>query len=193
MNKILDFAMNYRAKNLVNFYIFCLIGLYGIWKVYKGFIYVNIDFLKDLGTKINFHLGDFYVNVISFILSIFSVAHTTFITNANYGDFSTLALSGAGGVFVAYHCLGVTASLVYAITILLLPGKAKRKLFFVVVGLIAIFFVNMLRLIALIFLNKYASEFWFDLNHTVIFLILVYSTLLLMHFLYLKPMLFKVK
>jgi exosortase/archaeosortase family protein len=52
-------------------------------------------------------------------------------------------------------------------------------------------FANTLRITFLVFLDKYASKFWVELNHSLIFVIMFYSILLLFHYQYLKPYLKK--
>jgi len=183
----------FRENKIEYFYAISLLVIYSIWKIIKTYIGPNVESLNNFGTYVNESLASLYVKFMALILTMFSIDHTSFITQTSYGEFITLAISGAAGIYVAYHCLGITASLVYALTLFLLPGSLKRKMFFAIIGLVTMFFANALRLISLVFLDKYASRFWVELNHSVIFVIMFYSLLLIFHFLYLKPYILKKK
>lgn len=181
-----------KQNSIEYYYALCLISVYAAWKLVK-LVSANIAPLDNFGTAFNEGFANIYVKSISFLLNLFSIEYTTFFTSTSYGEFITIAIDGAPGIYVAYHCLGVTASLVFAATIVLLPGSWKRKFFFISTGLATMFVMNTARLAVLVVLDKYVSRFWVEMNHSVIFVVMFYSILLLFHYFYLKPYLQKLK
>lgn len=175
-----------RKNNTFYYYIGVISMLYLTWKMYKSIIYNNVSVIKDFGSALNYQFGKIYVDFMSFILSIFGFEHVTFIEHARYGDFYAIALKDGLGIFVAYHCLGFAVFFLYNLTILFFEGSFKRKIKYMVVGTFILFLVNVLRLLALTFIRKYASDAFFELNHTVIFVSMVYISLFALHILYLK-------
>lgn len=193
------------AENPFMHYIAVLALSYGAWKVYKWMLYAPGvmlttidgafgDRLRDIhedlqfmGESINQAFSSVYVNVIVAPLKLFGVGHRTGVHEASYGSFQYIALDGAGGIYVAYHCLGLTAFFVYNAVILLTPATWRRRLTWMALGTAAIFVVNALRMIALLFLDKYTSTIWFEMNHSLVFVILTYTTLFLMHLGFLRP------
>ncbi len=181
----------YITTKIEYYYAACLIGVYGVWKVIKTFIGPNIEALDRFGTSFNEAFANFYVNAVAFILHALTIPYTYFTSYTSYGNFISIAIEGAQGIYVAYHCLGLTACLVYSVTIVFLPGTTLRKLIFIIIGLTIMLIANTARITSLVFLDKYSSRFWVDLNHSLIFVVMFYSILLLMHFLYLRPFLKK--
>ncbi|MCB9256286.1 MAG: exosortase/archaeosortase family protein [Chitinophagales bacterium] len=181
-----------KRSNIEYYYALCLLSVYGIWKIVK-LVSAAISSLDKFGTSFNEGLANIYVQAIASLLKLFSIEYNTFLTTTSYGEFITIAIDGAPGIYVAYHCLGITASLVFALTIVLLPGSSLRKLFFITSGLATMFVMNTARLAVLVVLDKYVSRFWVEMNHSVIFVIMFYSILLLFHYLFLKPYLQKMK
>jgi exosortase/archaeosortase family protein len=187
--KLEDFKKNY----IEYYYAVCIISVYGFWKLIKAFSATYSQSLDSFGTSVNEAFAQLYVNAVGMGLSILSLEYSTFFTATSYGEFIGIAIEGSSGVYVAYHCLGVTASLVFAITLLLLPGSWKRKIKYLILGLIALFLANTVRIGSLVLMDKYLGKFWVDLNHSLIFVVMFYGLLLLFHFMFLRRLILKRK
>lgn len=176
----------FKKNNAFYYYIICIVFLYAVWKLYKKFLYENIEALSSFGTYLNYKFGELYVKTISLIFAVFNIKYTTFIEYTTYGKFPAIALESSRGIYVAYHCLGFTVLYLYVFTLLLLQGDLKRKIKYILWGCLSIFIVNTFRLLALVILREYANDMFFELNHSVIFVVLEYSVLLIFHLMYLR-------
>ena len=67
--------------------------------------------------------------------------------------------------------------------------KFLKKTIYVFIGLLVLYTVNALRIFGVLVLNKYASADVVEINHSYVFLFLVYSTLFILHFNYIKRIL----
>jgi exosortase/archaeosortase family protein len=184
---ILQQVKKFQEEKIEYYYALSLILVYGVWKVVKTYIGPNIERLDSFGVAFNEGFAEVYVKLTALLLNLLSISYTTFETVTSYGTFITIAINGAAGIYVAYHCLGVSAILVYSISLLLLPGTINRKLFFAIVGVGTMVLMNSARITSLVFLDKYTSRFWVDLNHSLIFVVMFYSLLLMFHYIYLRP------
>lgn len=187
IRNLLQRRRRFDAENPFVHYIAVLALSYGVWKMYKWLVYADNQHLESIGEVINQALSSLYVSVIVAPLQLLGIGHRTGVHEATYGSFQYIALDGAGGVYVAYHCLGLTAFFVYNAVILLTPATWRRRLTWMALGTAAIFVVNSLRMIGLLFLDKYTSTVWFEMNHSLVFVILTYTTLFLMHLGFLRP------
>jgi exosortase/archaeosortase family protein len=193
MSFIIKKIKEYRETNAFYYYIISLFTIYAIWKFYKVIIYGNVKLLQDLGVIINYEVANFYVKFLSVLLNIFDISHETFFHEAQYGIYPAISLGGGeiGGVYVAYHCIGITVGVLYIFTICLLQGSIKRKIGFIIMGVVLIFLINAMRILAALFITKYASKTFFEINHSFVFVVLTYSTVFLIHLIYLKKYLIR--
>lgn len=94
-------------------------------------------------------------------------------------------------LFIADPCNGLELLVLYLIFIIALPATLKRKLFFVVAGLLIIHFVNILRCVGLVALLIHYDEY-FNIAHHYIFKMAVYFTIFLCWFWFAKGVQFKI-
>lgn len=188
IEKIKDKLLSYFYKNPFAYYCGSLIVIYGSWKAIKILVksFSITDFWAD---KANDYFGLFYVKIISAGLDVLGIVYRSgfhkFAGNEP-GEFPFLALGNTGGIAVAYHCLGVTVLLLYNIVFLFLPGQFSKKIKYMLVGSALIIFVNLLRIIALLYSSAYLPSIWTKINHSVLFVVLTYAVLSILHLRYLK-------
>ena len=94
-------------------------------------------------------------------------------------------------MFIADACNGLELFVLYLIFIFALPAPFKRKLFFVVAGLLIIHFVNVLRCVGLVALLIHYDEY-FNIAHHYIFKMAVYMSIFLCWFWFAKGVQFKI-
>lgn len=78
------------------------------------------------------------------------------------------------GVWVGEPCNGLTLFSLFAIFIIAYPGLWKHKAWFLPVGILAIHFINIIRITVLTLIAKDHAEY-LDINHNYTFTIIVYS------------------
>ena len=88
---------------------------------------------------------------------------------------SDIFLSNTSGIYVANHCLGIPAMVVFTLIILSFGGALKHKLWYIPLGIIGILFINCMRIVGLVVLLKRSSPFFWELNHKYALLILTYG------------------
>lgn len=89
-------------------------------------------------------------------------------------DFQVIGIDGTNGVWIGSNCNAITLFTLFAVFIIAYPGRQKPKLWFLPLGIVAIHIMNLIRVIALVLMAKYAPEF-LNFNHTYTFTFLMYS------------------
>ena len=84
--------------------------------------------------------------------------------------------------FVAEHCLAIPAMFVFTFSILLFPGKWKDKAWFIPLGLLFIFCLNLFRIFSLCAIMVHVDEITFQVYHRFVFLGITYASILAMLF-----------
>jgi len=87
-----------------------------------------------------------------------------------------ITLSGQPAVIVGHECNGLVLYALFGGFILAFPGPLRRKLWFVPLGLLLIYALNVLRIMALC-LNNYYSRQTVDFNHHYTFTAIVYASI----------------
>lgn len=85
-----------------------------------------------------------------------------------------IAINGVPRVHIEDGCNGLTLIVLFAGFILAYPGKWQLKLWFIPLGMLLIYGINTVRMVALA-LNHYHNQSSFEFNHKYTFLIIVYA------------------
>lgn len=89
-------------------------------------------------------------------------------------DFQVFGIDGSGGVWIGSACNGITLIFLFAVFVVAYPGKLITKLWFIPTGVLLIFIINIIRIIALTLIaNSYPQHL--DFNHTYTFTFIAYS------------------
>jgi exosortase family protein XrtF len=89
-------------------------------------------------------------------------------------DVQVIGIDGSNGVWVGSNCNAISLFILFLVFIVAYPGNQKHKLWFIPAGLVAIHFLNIMRVTALaIVALKYPA--YLDFNHTYTFTFLVYA------------------
>jgi exosortase/archaeosortase family protein len=151
-------------------FVFSVVGAYGVWKVFSFFLeYYDPIWWKQIQ---NFLASKMVMLSSAFLQNIFDVS-------LKYNSRNIL-IDGAPGIYVADHCLGIPAMVVFSILIAVSPGKVKNKIWYIPTGILGIFLINTTRTVGLGVLQKYSSPYFWELNHSYTFLILTYGLVFLM-------------
>jgi exosortase family protein XrtF len=137
-------------------------------------LYTSWYLLYEIWINPNGRLDSFVINS-----SVFCTDHllkllgfTTFTTNSE--TIRTIGIDGTQGLWIGDPCNGITLFALFTAFILSFPGPAKHKIWFIPAGILAIFFVNVLRITGLCLVVKYKPSL-LELNHDYIFKIIVYG------------------
>lgn len=100
-----------------------------------------------------------------------------------------LCLSSDCLIGISNGCNALVLFIIYTGFILAYPAPIKSKSIYFITGNIIIYAINMVRIIALIFIQIYAPEY-LDFNHHYVFTILVYGSIFLVwrHFVNRHPL-----
>lgn len=89
-------------------------------------------------------------------------------------DMVILYIDGSHGVWIGNPCNGINLFGLFTIFVLAFPGKWKRKLWFIPLGILIIHLANIIRIAILTIIAKNSPEL-LDFNHNYTFTITVYS------------------
>jgi exosortase family protein XrtF len=91
-------------------------------------------------------------------------------------DYQVLGIDGSNGVWVGSNCNAITLFSLFSVFIFAYPGAQKNKIWFIPVGILVIHFLNLLRVTALVVIDKFAPNY-LDFNHTYTFTFLIYAVI----------------
>ena len=113
-------------------------------------------------------------SISSFMLNIFSSGQYSL---SPFSEQNTMLFKDGGAVVLIEHgCNGLILMVLFAGFVIAFPGPWRKKLWFVPMGVLAIYLINSLRVIGLA-LNRMMSQSSFDFNHKYTFTILVYGAI----------------
>ena len=146
--------------------------VYGIYKI-AFFIIWRIPELTQLHENIVVRFIRFIINNVHFLLNQLNYQFISLNL-----DERIIRIANSGGVRVSPPCSGLDIMFWFSVIIFTYPAKITRKIIFVLSGIVIIHLLNISRITALTLLSYHAPE-WVEINHKLIFNIIVYSTILL--------------
>jgi len=159
---------------LLRFLLICLLG-YSSW-----FIFYTL-WLGPQQT-VDFWLCNIEAKEITFLLKTigFNMEH---LIEEDYKH--AFYVDGKRTIGLASSCNGLVLFPLFSLFILATPGHWKTKLYYILIGCIAIYHVNILRIISLVFVKMY-SPASLSFNHKYTFTIVVYSFIFFLWHLWIK-------
>jgi len=91
-----------------------------------------------------------------------------------FTDTRMIGVAGAGGVWIGDPCNGVQLFALFAGFIIAFPGLGIHKLWFIPAGILSIHLLNVMRICALILIQKHAPGS-LNFNHTYTFTFFMYA------------------
>jgi exosortase/archaeosortase family protein len=145
---------------------FKMVAVYLCWKVFAHYTGHT-----DWWQRFTLMYGSIYARLTASFLSVLGLSAT-----ARGADI----VMGGTYITVADHCLAIPATVIFAGSILLSPGRWSSKCWYIALGCAIIIVVNILRLAMVCYMWIHFNSLFFELNHSVIFVILFYSIVLWM-------------
>jgi exosortase family protein XrtF len=96
-----------------------------------------------------------------------------------------IAIEGTSGVFVGDSCNSITLVALYTGFLIAFPGNIKSKLYFIGIGTLVIWILNIIRIAALAMLDTISRE-WTEFNHTYTFSLVMYGVIFLTWYIWLN-------
>ena len=142
---------------------------YGIWKAAYYWLETNLPpFWTSLQNFVAAHVVGAAARLLQFL------GEEVIYNSRN------VIVKGSEGIFLADHCIGIPAFVVFSIFILFYSGKWYHKIWFVPMGALSIFLMNIIRTSALAFSLRHYSKAYFNLSHNYIYLASVYGIIFLL-------------
>jgi exosortase family protein XrtF len=129
--------------------------------IVKRYTYYDQKFIGSIILSV-----DYFLNLIGY---------TTFMELQDQ-DYQVLGIDGSNGVWVGSNCNAITLFSLFSVFVLAYPGAQKNKIWFIPVGILVIHFLNLLRVTALVVIDKFAPNY-LDFNHTYTFTFLIYAVI----------------
>ena len=153
-------------KRVVRFVII-LAALLTTWAIIEAYLIPAHGWINNTLTESEAFLGS---------ITLRSFNYQSSIEQRNV--YSLILIDNAPFIKIANSCNALVLFVIYSSFILAFPGAAKTKLLFLAIGNVSIYFINIIRIVALIFVKMYAPEY-LDFNHHFTFQITVYACIFL--------------
>ncbi|MBS1619859.1 MAG: exosortase/archaeosortase family protein [Bacteroidetes bacterium] len=152
-----------------------IVGSYVLWKVFHHFAKMPGTVLGTWWERLVFKLGAYYaVITVPFVRPFMDHAFARGI-----GIYMTAGQT-IKGVLVQDHCLAIPSMVVFTATIIFFRGPLRDKVWFIPLGLLGIVAINTARLAMVCLAFLYNSPYYFEINHSVFGLILLYGFVFMM-------------
>lgn len=135
-------------------------------------------------------IENFYTNGTYYITASFLYATQGFLDLIGYDSIvylqkKTIIMEGTNGVFLEKGCLGRNLFGLFTGFILVYPGIIKSKLWYIPLGIVVIYILNILRIAGLSLVLLYYPEY-IDINHHIVFTYTVYAFIFIMWVIWVK-------
>lgn len=91
-----------------------------------------------------------------------------------------IIITNTPGLFLADHCLGVSVCVIFSGFIAAYKGRLVHKLWYIPVGIFCIYTINVIRLVGLAVVEVHYSQYFFELAHTRVYLLMSYGMFFLL-------------
>jgi len=143
--------------------------LYVVWDYfYKSILEENGVFIREVGA----HVASVSVSILN-MLGYDAVVAPYKDPSAPRAFETLIVYKGQNLVWIDSGCTGLTLMALFAGFILAYPGPIAKKAWYIPTGLVAIYLVNIFRVVALA-LNHIASRSTFDFNHKYTYTLVTY-------------------
>jgi exosortase family protein XrtF len=143
--------------------------------LYLGWHVLWYNWIEPDGT-VNHYLTYHTASVAALFLNLFS--GSSFSLSPFEEQNTYLFKDNVAVVLIEHGCNGLILMVLFAAFIIAFPGPWKKKLWYIPLGILAIYIINAIRVIGLAVNHIYAKSS-FDFNHKYTFTILIYGAIFL--------------
>lgn len=157
-----------------------------IWKIIYSFFLFDSQFIDN---KLTMHVGE---SSVKFLNNLTSMSGFAAINEAypevHYGkiqefNMSVIYHNGENILNIANACNGLELMVLYIGFIVCMPSKFRRKILYIIIGVILLDMINILRCVGLIYLREYFHTY-FQFAHHYLFKIIVYASTFILWIVY---------
>lgn len=153
-------------KTLNSFHKFLLKAV-----VLYSFCYFFYELILKTYTRFDQYFIRLIIDTCERILSFLN--YKTF-SSKEINDFQVFGIDGSNGVWIGGPCNGITLMFLFAIFIIAYPGNFKHKLWYLPIGIILVYSLNLFRIVSLSIIAYYKPSY-LEFNHTYTFTFIAYS------------------
>ena len=139
---------------------------------YHPFIDVPYEFVTQQLTSGLLHITSFTLELVGYDVSV---------------QGKIIRIAGTGGVLLDKGCLGRNLLLLFAGFLVIYPGRWQPKVWYIPLGLVLIFILNLIRIGGLTLISHEAPEY-LDVNHDIIFKYSVYALTFVLWMIYINKL-----
>ena len=150
-----------------------VLSVYGAWKLLHAYLWRSPESIAAWQASLT-GFGHFYAWLTCGALRLLGIAASA--------DDTVVNIDAHHSLWIAEHCMAIPAMVIFAFSMLLFRGRWIDKAWFIPLGLLFIFFLNLLRLVSLSVLMTRLQESTYQLYHRYIFLVITYGAILWMVF-----------
>ena len=164
---------NNREDKHAYFFVVKIIAVYAVWKLVHYFLLLPNTALNQTWMSWINALGNFYAGITSGALNLFG-------EETIHQGIRIIYTHSENNIRVEEHCLAIPATLIFTGSILFFAGSWKNKLWFIPLGIFAVFVINTIRLVLLSYTFEHFSATFFDINHSFVYVVITYSLIMLL-------------
>jgi len=160
-------------KQRANMFVLNMIIVYALWKVFAYYVSNSSGWAHDTWNNMIYSLGVAYSVLTSWILNVFGENTVPTGNAVLFPGFNKI-------IYVESHCLAIPATIIFIVSIISFKGDWFNKLWFIPMGVVLIILINLLRLIFLCYTFAHFSRPVFDINHSLVYVVVTYTLIFLM-------------
>lgn len=143
---------------------------YALWKVFHHYAKATGTPLAAWWEDVVFRLGTIYAAItVPLVRPFMDAVYSSGI------DIHMTAGQVVRIVMVQDHCLAIPAMVIFTATVIFFRGRWQDKLWFIPLGLLGVAVINLSRLVFVCLTFLYASDVFFKINHSVVYVLLCYT------------------
>lgn len=137
-------------------------------------LYGLFYFIYELILKKYTSFDQYFIRIIiNLCTDILTLLDFKTFASKEINDFQVFGIDGSNGVWIGGPCNGITLMFLFAIFIIAYPGNFKNKLWYLPIGVILVYTINIIRIISLAVLAFYYPQY-LNFNHTYTFTFIAY-------------------
>lgn len=155
------------------FIIFFLIGLVIWFTFYHSINKIDLLFGDSHNSLLTFSI--LLTNQSNFLLEIIGI-NTILEVNGDIVVNKLLSYPNNHGVWIGEPCNGIKIFGVFSIFIACFKGKVLNKIWFIVLGILILHFLNIIRIASLTYIAAVQPQ-WLHFNHNITFQVIIYGAM----------------
>jgi exosortase/archaeosortase family protein len=158
------------ATEEVSFFVKVL-SVYGAWKLLHAYLWRTPESTAEWQAYLTGY-GHLYASLTGGVLRLLGFPSSV--------DGTVVNINALHSIWIAEHCMAIPAMVIFGFSMLLFRGRWIDKAWFIPLGVLFIFFLNLFRLVSLSILMTHLQESTYQVYHRYVFLVLTYGAILAM-------------